>query len=96
VTCIDPSVYTLTAFDVLFLGGEGLQFGFQSQEDGLRKAVRQMKSHMLGHVGTFKVREVSAAVPLGSAILRDGGLHNANREIGVPSDLPRGGLRAVH
>jgi hypothetical protein len=32
-------VYTLAAFDVLLLGGEGLQFGFQLQEDGSRKAV---------------------------------------------------------
>ena len=63
---------------------ENLQFGFQAQQYDLRKAVRQMKGHMLRHVGAFKVGEISAAVRPGSAILLNGVLQTANREIGVP------------
>jgi hypothetical protein len=36
-----------------------------------------MKRHMLGHVGTFKVGKIAAAVPPGSAI------RSANLPIGV-------------
>ncbi len=68
MTRVDPRVNTLAVFDVLLPGGESLQFGFQLQKDRLRKAVGEMKGDVLGHVGTFKVGEIAAAVPPGSAI----------------------------
>jgi hypothetical protein len=57
----------------------------------LRQAVRQMKSHMLGRLGTFKVREISTVVPCrpGNASLPIGVFAPANREIGVPRVAPR-------
>jgi hypothetical protein len=87
VSRVNPGVYPLAAFGILFVGGEKLQFGFQLLQHGLRKAVRQMEGDMLRHLGTLKVRKVTSAVPPGSAILLNGalgflaGLHNANREI---------------
>ena len=99
MTRVDPRLHPLAAFDITFPGGESLQLGFQSQQYGLRKAVRQMESHMLRHLGTFKVRQISAAMPSGrvillpgNAILRNGVFRPANREIGVPGI----GLRVVH
>ncbi len=94
VARVDPRVHPLAAFDIPLLGGKSLQFGFPSQQDGLREAVREMKGHMLRYVGTFKVRKVSTAVPRcpGNAILMNGVLVAANREIGVPGIV----LTVVH
>ncbi len=82
---VDPRVYLLAAFGGALFGREKFQFGFQAEECGLREAVRKMKGHMLGHVGTLKVREIAAAVPPGSA----------NLPIGVflPTKLGCGGVR---
>jgi len=63
VTRVDPRVYPLAAFAILFLGGEKFQFGFQLLQHGLRETVRQMKGHILGRLGAFKVRQVAAAAP---------------------------------
>lgn len=84
---INPRVHPLAAFDVLFLWGESFQFGSQLLQYGLREAVRQMKGDVLDDRGTFKVGEIAAAVPPGSAILLNGDFCSfdyANREIGVP------------
>src|SRR5260370_12967414 len=53
-----------------------------------------MKGHMAGYVGSFKGPKVPAAVPRcpGNAILMNGGLVAANREIGVPGIV----LTVVH
>jgi len=55
----------------------------------LRKGVSEMKGHVLSNISAFKMREISAAVPLGSGILLNGIFHNANREIGVPGGVGR-------
>ena len=104
MTSVDPRVHPLAAFDIPLFGWESLQFGFQSQQYRLRQAVRQMKGHMLRHLGTFKVRQISTAVHTvpelrerhshevtWNAILLNGSLP-ANREIGVPGIV----LRVVH
>ena len=88
MTSVDPRVHPLTAFDIPLVSGDSLQFGFQSQQYRLRQAVRQMKGHMLRHLGTFKVRQISTAVPPGNAILLNGVFQTANLEIGVPGLCP--------
>src|ERR1019366_5821179 len=101
MTSVDPRVHPLAAFDIPLLGGESLQFGFESQQYRLRQTVRQMKGHMLRRLGTFKVRQISTAVPYrpgnsgkwpGSAILPNGVFLPANREIAVPGIV----LRLAH
>ena len=60
---IDPLFYPLAALDIPFLGGESLQFGFQTQQHGLRKAVRQMQGRVLRGVegmGTGTCEEIGA------------------------------------
>ncbi len=69
---IDPRVHPLAAFGVALFGGEKLQFGFQAEKCGLRKAVGEVKGDVLNHVGAFKMRQISAAMPPGSAILLNG------------------------
>src|ERR1700704_3438671 len=101
---IDPRVHPLATFDIPLLGGESFQLGFESLQYGLWQAVRQMKGHMLRRLGTFKVWQISTAVPhrpgnSGSAILLPGNANlpigvslPANREIGVPGIV----LRVAH
>jgi hypothetical protein len=100
VARVDPRVYALAAFGILLSYGESFQLGVQFLEDGLWKAVGEMKGDVLGYVGAFKVEKVAAAVPPGSAILLNGvlrsAIHTANREIGVPDYLPGGVLRVGH
>ncbi len=97
MTRVDPRVHALAAFEIPLFGGENLQFGFQSLQYGLRKAVRQMKGHVLGYVGTFKVGEIAAAVPPGSANLPIGVIHTANLLNGVflPAKLSWGGSHSA-
>ena len=100
MTGVDPRVHPLAALDIPLIGGESVQIGFQSQQYLLRQAVCQMKGHMLRRLSIFKVRQISTAVPPGSALRRTPGRANlligrlaaANREIGVPGTV----LRVAH
>lgn len=96
MTSVHPRVQPLAAFGIPLRGGESLQFSFQSSQDRLRQAVSQMKRHMLHHLGTLKVRQISPAMPHpggvpgevpGSANLLIGGLALPGSAI-----LPNGAL----
>ena len=99
MTSIHPRLNPLAVFGIPFLGGESLQLGFHPQQYDLRQAVRQMKRYMLHCLRTFKMWQISTAMPHpGNANLPIGGLSDlpgttfqgldpslpANREIGVP------------
>ena len=94
MTGVDPCVDALAAFDLALGGGKSFYFSVEAEEDGLGEAVGKVKGDVLGDLGAFKMGEIPAAVPPGSAILRNGrfsiagreicSASNANREIGVP------------
>ena len=93
MTCVDKCLQALATLDISLLGGEIGYLGFESQQCFLRQAVRQMKGYMLRGLGTFKMGQISAAVPYrpGNANLPIGVFSPANREIGVPGTILRVG-----
>jgi len=91
VARVHPRVDSFATFGFAFGIWEKLDLRVKSLEDRLWEAVGQMKRDVLNRVGTLKVREVATRAPSGNAILLNGEscafVDDANREIGVPSDL---------
>ena len=69
---VDPCFYFFPALGVAFFGGEGFQFGVESDENRFWKAIGEVKSDVLDRGGAFKMWQVATAMPTGSANLRIG------------------------